>query len=339
MRRRTAQRHQNTSSGGRVAKAVIAGPAIRIGVSSCLLGERVRYDGKDKRDSYIAGTLDRYFTLVPVCPEVAIGLGVPRPPIQLVGDAQQPRAIGVHDPTLDVTEALRTFGCKAATELIDISGYLFKSGSPSCGTERVPIHRNDRRRGVRRGVGLYAREIMRAQPLLPVAEEDRLGDPALRDNFLERVFAFRRWQTCVESGATYAALRAFHYAHRLVLMAHDAQHCHTLDDLIAAGEQTNIRHLARNYIALFMDALNHLATRRGHNRVFRHLLSYLHPHLSRGDKQELREAMDAYCRGCVPRTIPLALFRHYFRNHPELNVEKQLYLNPPCAEFVLRNTV
>lgn len=337
MRRPTAQHHQGTSSGGRVPQAVVADPAICLGISSCLLGERVRYDGKDKRDSYIAGTLGRYFTFVSVCPEVAIGLGVPRPPIQLVGDRQQPHAIGVHDPTLDVTEALRAFGRKTGAELANISGYLFKRGSPSCGMKRVPVHKGNRCTGY--GVGLYAWELMRARPLLPVEEEGRLGEPALRDNFLERVFAFHRWQTCVQSGVTVAALRKFHYAHRLALMAHGPQRCRALDSLIATGGRVDSQRLAQRYIALFMDALKHLATPRRHSRVFRHLLSYLRPHLSREDEQELLGAMDAYCRGCVPRTVPLTLLRHHFRRHPGLNADKQLYLNPPCAEFVLRNTV
>lgn len=165
---------------------------IRIGISSCLLGEPVRFDGNHKHDRYITDTLGAIFEFVPVCPEVGIGLGTPRPAIQLVGSPEAPRALGVKVADLDVTDKLVRYGQCMAGKLTDISGYIFKSNSPSCGMTRVKLY--DGHRTSKQGVGIYAREIMRAHPLLQVVEEDRLGDPLLRDHFIECVFAYHRWQ-------------------------------------------------------------------------------------------------------------------------------------------------
>ncbi|MGA7800994.1 MAG: DUF523 and DUF1722 domain-containing protein [Gammaproteobacteria bacterium] len=310
--------------------------AIRIGVSSCLLGERVRYDSRHKHDAYITGTLGRYFELVAVCPEVAVGLGVPRPPIHLVGDVQRPRACGVDDAGIDVTDALRDFGRHTAAALADISGYLFKSRSPSCGMAQVTVHSTGSGRTSDNGVGIYAREIMNAQPLLPVEEEQRLGDPERRDSFLERVFAYRRWQECTDAGLTGAALVDFHTAHRLSIMAHGTEHCRALDRVIARIGDAKLEPLAGEYITLFMAALKHRATRRRHVVVFRHLLGYLRPDLDNGDKQELLMLIEAYRQGHVPRLVPLTLFRHHFRRHPHPHTRRQLYLNPPPDELRLR---
>jgi uncharacterized protein YbbK (DUF523 family) len=175
---------------------------IRVGISSCLLGESARFDGRHKRDAYITGTLSRWFEFVPLCPEVAIGLGIPREPIQMVARAgEQPRAVGVHTPTLDATEALLAFARMVAPGLSDICGYIFKSGSPSCGMQGVVIH-SPTGAPVARGSGIFAQALMERYPLLPVEEESRLGDPLLRERFIERVFACHRHreQTLKNSG-------------------------------------------------------------------------------------------------------------------------------------------
>jgi len=310
---------------------------IRVGISSCLLGERVRYDGNDKRDPYVTGTLSRYFDLVPVCPEVAVGLGVPRPPIRLVGDVNSPRALGVHDPTLDPTDALRAFGRSTAAELGDISGYLFKSRSPSCGMEGVPVHSGGRARAVRKGVGLYAREIMNALPLLPVEEEGRLADAGLRDNFLERVFALRRWQDTVGADPGPEALNAFHEIHRLSLMAHGREHVRDLDRILAQTGEMAMGQVAGRYRNVFMTALKHHATRRRHVQVFRHLLGRLRRRLDRDDREELLMLIEAYRCGHAPRIMLLSLFRHHFRRHPDPSIDRQVYLHPSPPELMLRS--
>jgi uncharacterized protein YbbK (DUF523 family) len=176
---------------------------IRLGVSACLLGQQVRFDAGHKREAFVADVLPRYFELVAVCPEVAIGLGVPREPIRLEGDPAAPRVVGVKTPTLDVTDALARYGREMAAELAGISGYVFKSKSPSCGLWRVKVYPPSG--PPKPGRGAYAAEIARAHPLLPVEEEGRLNDPALRENFVERVYAFHRWQALVSACRAHVA--------------------------------------------------------------------------------------------------------------------------------------
>lgn len=314
----------------------ISSTPIRIGVSSCLLGEKVRYDGNDKRDSYLLGTLALHFEFVPVCPEVGIGMGVPRPPIRLVGDPAAPRARGVRDPSLDVTQRLRDFGVQQAAALGDLSGYIFKSTSPSCGMSKVKVYQDDGRMP-ERGMGLYAREIMMAHPLMPVEEEGRLLDPELRDNFIERVFAFRRWQIFSGEQPNAAGLVQFHTVHKFNVMAHGSRHYRALGRLVAEAGARPLPELAREYICLFMEALRQRATRKRHADVLQHLMGYLKKQLDAEDKRELLEIVDAYRLGRVPLIAPLILLRHHFRRHPNDYVAQQLYLYPSAEEMLLRS--
>jgi len=311
-------------------------PRIRIGISSCLLGERVRFDGNHKQDHYVSATLGEVFEFVPVCPEVGIGLGVPRPPIRLVGNPAAPRAVGVKMPDLDVTDRLVHYGKQTAARLNDLGGYIFKSKSPSCGMERVPLY-DGASGGNRQGVGLYAREIMRAQPLLPVEEEGRLGDPLLRDNFLERVFVYHRWRTLDRRNLTAGTLVEFHTRHKLVLMAHGTEHCRALGRLVATAGTRPIAELAAEYAAALMAALRHRATPRRHTNVLMHILGYLKTRLSREDKQELLQLIEEYRLGRLPRVVPITLLKHHFRKHPNDYIAGQLYLNPSPAELKLRS--
>jgi len=303
---------------------------IRLGISSCLLGEKVRYDGTDKRDGYITGTLARFFELVSVCPEVAIGLGVPRPPIRLVGSSTAPHAVGIANPDLDVTDKLAAYGRRTAQRLDDISGYILKSKSPSCGMERVKVYS---RRGslAGSGRGVYAAALMSAAPLLPVEEEGRLGDPDLRENFFERVLAYRRWQEMVAAGATAARLIEFHTSHKLTLMAHSVDANRRLGRLVAGASRRNAKHLSERYIHGFMEALARPATPRTHTNVLMHVMGYLKKRLDAEDKAELLELIDAYRLGQVPRIVPLTLLKHHFRRFPDSYITHQVYLHPAPA--------
>lgn len=311
---------------------------IRIGISSCLLGQEVRFDKGHKRDGFITGTLSEYFEFVPLCPEVAIGLGVPREPIRLVGGAESPRAVGVRTESLDVTDALVDYGRRMARELGDVSGYIFKSKSPSCGMERVKIY-TSKGPASKNGIGLYAREIMRGRPLLPVEEEGRLNDPVLRENFIERVFAYRRWQDATASRLTPAKIVAFHTAHKLSLMAHSPEQYRSLGRLVADAGKRPLAELAEAYITGFMEAMKRRATRKRHANVLMHLMGYLKRKLDSEDKAELREVIDAYRLGYVPLVVPITLLNHHFRRHPDPYVARQIYLNPHPKELMLRNHV
>ena len=307
---------------------------IRLGISSCLLGQKVRYDGNHKHDRFVTGTLGKYFEFVPVCPEVAIGLGVPRPPIRLVGNPAAPRAVGVADPMFDVTRKLTAYGQRTARTLDDISGYILKSRSPSCGVERVKVY--DGRGRVRNGRGVYAAAFLARQPLLPVEEEARLGDPELRNNFIERVFAYRRWQALVESGLTAPRLMEFHSAYRLALLTHGERPYRELERFIARASRGNTRRVGADYMRLFMAALKHRATPTRHAHVLRRAAGYLKKYLRANEEAALLGVIGAYRRGATSLAVPVSLLRRYALHHPDPRLSTQTYLHPHSSEFTLR---
>ncbi|HUJ74836.1 MAG TPA: DUF523 and DUF1722 domain-containing protein [bacterium] len=308
---------------------------IRLGISACLLGERVAWDGHHRRDAWITGTLGPAVEFVPVCPEQAIGLGVPRPPIRLVQVHGQVRALGVADATLDATARLQAYGQRMGRELPALCGYILKNGSPSCGMEQVRLYRPRGAVPAMRGVGLYARELRAARPELPCEEETRLGDPLLRDHFLEQVFALHRWRRMERAGLSAPALRAFQCAHRLVLQVHDPTAPPRLERW-AAGASATLERIAPRYLAAFLAALAKPATRRRHAQALLQVARTLRPYLDAADYSELREASRAYGRGLVPRLVPLTLLRHYLRRHPLPQWVGQVYLEPDPLEVALR---
>jgi len=310
-------------------------PRIRIGISSCLLGARVRYDGNHKQDAFVTDTLGRFFEFVPVCPEVGVGMGVPRPPIRLVGAVNAPRAVGREDASMDVTARLSAYGKRMAEELTGLSGYIFKSKSPSCGLERVPVY-GAHGPATRRGRGVFATAFLAEQPWLPVEEEGRLCDPELRENFVERVYAYRRWQDLEVSGVTAARLVDFHTRHKLILMAHDVEAYRALGRLVAKSGRRMAHVHAHDYLRQFMQALGKRATPARHTNVLMHLMGYLKQQLDAADKEELRQTIERYRKGELPRVAPLTLLKHHFRRYPHPYVERQAYLEPYPGELVLR---
>jgi len=314
------------------------GPAIRIGISSCLLGQAVRFDGGHKRNNYVIDTLGRHFEFVPVCPEVAIGLGTPRQPVRLVGDTRRLRAVGTKDPTLDVTAALADYGRTKADELHDLSGYILKRGSPSCGMERVKVYAGHGSPG-RHGVGVYARAIMEQLPALPVEEEGRLMDPVLRENFIQRVFVYHRWQSLAASGLTAAKLVQFHTRHKFIILAHDERRYRQLGRLVAKVGTEDLNTLAARYLMQLMQALGQRATRKRHSNVLLHLAGYLKQRLDAGDKAELLALIEAYRAGRIPLVVPVTLFKHYLRRLPDPYLGRQHYLAPHPEALMLRNAI
>jgi len=301
---------------------------IPVGISACLLGEEVRYNGGHKRHRYVEQVLGRYFEYHPLCPEVAIGLGVPRPPIRLVGDPATPRAVHVDDADHDVSDALRDYGRSQGQALNgQISGYILKAKSPSCGMERVKVYD---RKGMPsgNGRGLFADEIMQTQPVLPVEEEGRLNDPNIRDNFIERVFVFDRWRRLQQEGVTAARLVNFHTQHKFLILAHDQAAYRQLGRLVAEAGKGDPVELAERYIQDLMAALSKHASRRDHSNVLMHLAGYFKKHLDGPDREELHECIHAYRRGAYPLLVPLTLLRHHLRRHPDGYLAEQHYLNP-----------
>ncbi|QBQ56461.1 DUF1722 domain-containing protein [Nitrosococcus wardiae] len=318
-------------------------PRIRIAVSSCLLGEKVRFDGGHKRDTYVTEALTAYFDFVPVCPEVAIGMSVPREPIHIVKTEQGLRVRGTRHRDLDVTDKLRQFGEAMAEELGDIElgdidGYILKKDSPSCGMERVRVHGTGGAPS-RTGVGMYAQAFMARRPWLPVEEEGRLNDPVLRENFFERVFVHYRWRQMQAEGMTPATLVEFHSRHKFAVMAHSQAAYRRLGRLVAKAGSEPIETLATAYEAELMSALKKCATRRGHANVLMHLLGFLRTQLDKEDRAELLESIENYRLGLVPLVVPITLLKHHFRRHPNPYVNKQYYLNPHPPELMLRNLI
>lgn len=315
-------------------------PGIKLGISACLLGEQVRFDGGHKRHDFIHDTLSRYFSFVPVCPEVAIGLGIPREPIRLVATAGVVRAVGTRNPEMDVTSALRDHAAQTAAGLDDISGYIFKKGSPSCGMERVKVyHVNGMPQA--QGRGIYADELLRRMPLLPAEEEGRLEDPVLRENFIERVFIYHRWQRLSRAILTPAALVEFHTEHKYAILSRGQTAYRQLGRLVAhaGGKNTAFAELCDEYIALLMHTLVKPAKRGHHANVLMHMMGYLKNRLEPQDKQDLLRHIDDYRRGIVPLVVPLTLLNHFLRKHPDRYLQRQRYLLPYPDQLSLRNSI
>ncbi len=311
---------------------------IRIGISSCLLGEEVRYDGGHKHNGYITETLGQYFSFVPYCPEVAIGMGVPRQPIRLVQIGGSPRARGVTDPNLDVTDVLEAYAELVAVTLGAISGYILKKGSPSCGMERVRQY-SPKGMPVASSAGIYARVIMTRLPELPFEEEGRLMDPVLRENFVERVFVYHRWQQLVVDRLTPKTLVEFHTRHKLLVLAHDEPAYRALGRLVAAAGTDPIVNLGTRYIRRLMEALKKPATRKRHANVLQHVFGFFKSQLDAADKREIVDLVNAYRRGQVPLIVPITLLRHYLRRFPDPYLASQHYLAPHPDELMLRNQI
>ena len=308
---------------------------IRLGISSCLLGQKVRYDGNHQHDHFLTDTFGPFVEWVPVCPEVAIGLGVPRPPIRLMGALDSPRAIGVKDASIDVTDKLAAYGKRQGQALDHISGYVFKSKSPSCGLERVKVYPPSGA-PLAKGRGLYASALLSAQPWLPAEEEGRLGDTRLRENFIERVFVYHRWQELVAGGVTAARLMAFHARHKLVLMAHDVEAYRALGRHVAQSGRSSRKNLEQHYLTPLMTALQRPATPARHANVLMHLMGYLKKNLDAADKAELLDLIHAYRQGEALLVEPMTLLRHHFRRFPDPYVAEQIYLYPDPREVFLR---
>ncbi|MDP1768512.1 MAG: DUF523 and DUF1722 domain-containing protein [Nitrospirota bacterium] len=313
--------------------------ALRLGISRCLLGDEVRFDGGHKRDSFLTDVLAQYVEWVPVCPEVEAGLGAPREAMRLIGDPHHPRLVTIKSGT-DHTVAVEKMTENRIKELeeLDLSGYVFKKGSPSCGMERVRIY-NEQGMPNRNGVGLFARAFIEQFPLIPVEEEGRLCDAPLRENFIERIFCYRRWQDLVQSGVTRQNLVQFHTIHKYLLLAHSPQQYQVLGRLVGQAERYRPKELATRYGELFMNALAMKATVRKHVNVLQHILGYFKDRLGSQEKAELLVVIGDYHRGLTPLVVPLTLIKHYVRIFDVSYIRDQVYLNPHPKELMLRNHV
>jgi len=312
---------------------------IRVGVSSCLLGEEVRYDGGHKHDRWVTGALGPFVEFVAVCPEVEIGLGTPRPTIRLQeGGPEGPRLV---EPKggVDLTDRMSRYAEKRvrALEAEDLCGYILKKNSPSCGMERVKVWNRNGSGNRRDGRGLFAEALLRRFPLLPIEEEGRLEDPPLRENFVERLFAFRRVGDLFRGRWTVGDLVRFHTGEKYLLLAHDPEGYRRLGRLVAGAKGRPRDEVVREYREGYMGTLKVLATRKKHCNVLEHMVGFLRDPLDEDERAELRGVIGDFRAGLVPLVVPVTLVRHHVRRHKVAWLEDQVYLSPHPKELMLRN--
>ena len=308
-----------------------------MGISTCLLGEPVRYDGGHKRDRFLTDTFGRFVEWVPVCPEVECGLSVPRPAMRLVGEPGSPRLVVIKTGE-DITARMQRWARKRLDELEgeNLCGFVFKSKSPSSGMERVRVYgENGMPRGT--GSGIFAAAFMDRFPLLPVEEEGRLHDIGIRENFIERIFCLIAYRQCLEPRASVGRLVDFHATHKIQLMAHSPRHLREMGRLVAAGKQLKPRELVSGYEELLLQALKLRATTKKNANALQHMLGYFKKQLGADEKKEMLEIIDRYREGYTPLVVPVTMIEHYVRKYGQYYLARQSYLNPHPFELKLRN--
>ena len=312
---------------------------IKIGISSCLLGNPVRYDGGHKLDRFLRETLGQYVAYVPVCPEAECGMGIPREAMRLEGKMDAPRLV-TRRTREDKTETMVRWAKMRVAELMveNLCGFIFKSDSPSSGMERVKVY-DDKGMPAKTGVGIFARIFMEHFPLLPVEEEGRLHDTGLRENFIERIFTLKRWREIRNVKSSRGALVDFHARHKLLLLSHSTKLYQAMGKLVASQKSLSMQDLFLQYETLLMEAVKLKTTPKKNVNVLQHMMGYFKEQLSADEKKELLEIIDHYQRGFLPLIVPLTLIGHYVRKYDQPYLREQIYLNPHPLELQLRNHV
>ena len=313
---------------------------VRIGISACLLGQEVRFDGGHKRDQFLTEILGPHVEWVPVCPEVEMGLGTPRETLRLVRIGGLTRMVTTRT-AVDHTDGMKAWARGRLDALVkeDLSGYVLKKDSPSCGMERVKLYDEGQGAPARTGRGIYAEALLARMPLLPVEEEGRLSDARLRENFIERVFAYRRLKALFAQRRSVGAVVAFHTAHKMSLLAHSTTAYQEIGRLVARAGTMPRQELRALYETQFMRTLAIPATTRRHTNVLTHMAGHLKTLVDSASRQELASCIDEYRRGLVPLVVPLTLIRHHVRVHEVAYLQGQTYLEPHPRELMLRNHV
>lgn len=310
---------------------------IKIGVSTCLLGENVRWNGGHARDRFVTDILSQYVDFVPVCPEVEAGFPIPRETFRLVGDPADPRLVTSKNK-VDHTDRMQRWAAKRVAELEqeNLCGFIFKKDSPSSGLLRVKVY-GDKGMPVKQGIGLFARAFTQHFPRVPVEEEGRLNDPVLRETFIELIFTLKRWREALAQKKNMANLVDFHTRHKLLLLSHSPTHYRSMGKLVAEGKSLGAAALYDRYEQQLIDALRLKATIKKNGNVLYHLLGYFKQELSSDEKQELLDIIDQYRREVVPLIVPITLINHYVRKYRQPYLRQQVYLNPHPVELKLRN--
>ncbi len=310
---------------------------IKIGVSQCLLGDNVRWNGGHSRSRFITDTLSLYVEFVPVCPEVEAGFPIPRETFRLIGDPDRPRLVTTKT-RVDHTERMRRWAEQRAEALEkeNLCGFIFKKDSPSSGLLRVKVY-NEKGMPEKKGVGLFAKAFTKRFPRIPVEEDGRLNDPVLRENFIEQIFTLKRWRETLEKEKSMGRLVDFHTRHKLLLLSHSTSHYRDMGKLVAQGKALPMEALYDHYENQLMEALRLKTTVKKNANVLQHLLGYFKKDLSADEKQEVLEIVDQYREGVVPLIVPVTLINHFVRKYQQPYLLEQVYLSPHPLELKLRN--
>ena len=312
---------------------------IKLGVSACLLGENVRYDGGHKLDRFLTGTLGQYVEYISLCPEVESGLPVPRESMHLEGDPESPRLV-TSKTRQDMTDRMVNWAKKRVVELEKegLCGFVFKSNSPSSGMERVRVY-NEKGMPVKKGAGIFAKVFMDHFPLLPVEDEERLHAPKLRENFVERIFTLKRWREVLARKWSRGNLVNFHTQHKLLILSHSPKHYQIMGKLVAKAKEIPLKELFQQYQTLLMEAIQVKSTPKKNANVLMHMMGYFKGKLSSVEKQELLEVIENHREEHIPLIVPITLINHYVRKYEQPYLRQQVYLNPHPLELQLRNHV
>ena len=311
----------------------------KLGISSCLLGENVRYDGGHKLDRYLKDAVGKFVNWLPVCPEVECGLPVPREAMHLVGNPASPRLV-TRSTGIDHTQRMQDWSEVRLSQLEkeNLCGFVFKSKSPSSGMQGVKVY-DERGIPSKKGIGLFARAFMDRFPQMPVEDDGRLNDAQLRENFIERIFVYQRWQDFIGNDGSAAGLVSFHTDHKLLIMAHSPKQLSELGKLVAQVKDFKAAELHHRYLVTLIAALKLIATVKKNVNVLQHIMGYFKKQLTMDEKQELLAVIDNYHRELIPLIVPITLLNHYVRKYNEPYLKRQYYLNPHPIELMLRNHV
>ena len=312
---------------------------IKIGISSCLLGNQVRYNGGHQRDRFITDTMAEYCEFVPVCPEVECGLPIPRESMRLVGSVDSPRLV-TGKSKIDQTDRMKQWMKRRldALDAEDLVAFIFKTKSPSSGLRSVKVYAENGNVNSYKGQGLFARGFTERFPDIPVEDEGRLHDPGIRENFIETIFVLQRWRQGPRDGGP-GKLVEFHSRHKYTLMAHGPEKLREMGKIVARIGVGDLSKLRDEYFSLLLEALKLKKTVKKNYNVLLHVGAYFKKDLEPEERTELKELAGRYYNSFVPLVVPLTLINHYARKYNKTYLKEQWYLNPHPVELGLLNHV
>ncbi|WP_229157434.1 YbgA family protein [Fluctibacter halophilus] len=309
---------------------------IHVGVSACVLGDKVRFDGGHKRSNYVTDYLGAVFRFEPICPEVAMGMPVPRPAIRVQELGNEIHLVDSKDSALRHTDSLNRVFEQQRGKMAALDGYIFCAKSPTCGVERIKVYGESGELLHRKGRGLFAQQVMDAYPCLPVEEDGRLNDMGLRESFITKVYVHHRFRHDVLAKPSAAALVDFHSRHKFLVMAYNPKMYQAIGRLVSGAGKEHLDTLFSQYLTMLMQTLSKPTNRRKHTNVLMHLQGFFKKYLDPQEKQELAEQIDKYRLGYVPLLAPITLLQHHLRKYPNDYLSNQVYLAPYPEQLGLR---